>query len=705
MDHARGAKIGSAIRVAKYAVGYNCNSTGTNQEDTMSGTFTILHLSDAHIGKPDCKYDSGGVLDSLLRDIDTKAKELGKPDLIVFTGDLVHGNPKEYPLSKQYELAKTFLGDVCNNARGQLGNIPLCIVPGNHDVDRSRVDTNQKGQRDKLNVADVQEMMRDQITWKRMLERQETWFDFAKGLSGDDVQWSDCFASHRILRHDDKQIGVVGFNTSWACHEDGEQGKLWIGQHQYDGATEKITECDFTIAASHHPISWLHSDERTRRRDRVQASFRIHLHGHEHSLWFLDSSRHLVVEAGACYEKADKPNSYSWITIDFLDNSARVHLRTYCDRGSGGWGPYFIADKTDEHGIATIQCLFQSSDDGASARPRATTSPEKRTHDPPAKKPDTLSGYIVRLQHDHDFRWEKQSLPDLLGSPIVYWPVKLRLPTPIHAAQAFTAAGLQQYGCAVHLWIDDLGNRECDQTLLIREIKKWFGKGGGTTGDIAIHFFKEVVQPGGDTHAWKMVEKWLSTQHYKAKEVLEISKVVSENGDSEKIVQELSKRRPGRLMTPAMVWACLLELNSTDRGAPIITLGGYDELRLWDAWHQCVEHAEVQLGHLFVSKLQKQKDTFSLAQAGKEFYWTSKHDIRAAFGRSLSNSDEQDPEGAKHQMIPWCLNNCVALPRFVKEAPPLTIGARQVTQLDHFVESASHEHLDDCVEAVSEWLL
>ncbi len=277
----------------------------------MASTFTILHLSDAHIGKPGCKYDSASVLNSLLADIEKMAGELRPPDLIVFSGDLVHGNEKEFQLETQYDLAKTFLEDVFKKAKGQLGVTPMCIVPGNHDVDRKLVDHYQQLGRDRQTKAIVQEMMysRD-VTWKRTLERQLQWFEFAKGVTGHGTVWnSELLTSHSVFEHNGRRIGVAGFNSSWASHGEGESGKLWLGQYQLDTMQETIADCDFKIAVTHHPLNWLNEEEQSKIQNRVETSFHVYLHGHRHSQWYVDAKDHLVVSAGACYEQAERNNS------------------------------------------------------------------------------------------------------------------------------------------------------------------------------------------------------------------------------------------------------------------------------------------------------------------------------------------------------------------------------------------------------------
>src|ERR1017187_938694 len=94
-----------------------------------------LHLSDWHQGGPD--WDRSVVLEKLLDCIEHRAEiaaELAALDFIVFSGDLAFSGTKQ-----QFETAwSELLEPLCSRA-----NVPvkrLFIVPGNHDLERSRFD-------------------------------------------------------------------------------------------------------------------------------------------------------------------------------------------------------------------------------------------------------------------------------------------------------------------------------------------------------------------------------------------------------------------------------------------------------------------------------------------------------------------------------------------------------------------------------------
>ena len=114
--------------------------------------FCILHLSDAHIGKTEA--DQLAVLTPLLESIEKEGKNRS-PNLLVFSGDLVQGCPRECQeegckndispptkcvLENQYKKATEFINDVFKALSKEPGDIPLLIVPGNHDVNRHSID-------------------------------------------------------------------------------------------------------------------------------------------------------------------------------------------------------------------------------------------------------------------------------------------------------------------------------------------------------------------------------------------------------------------------------------------------------------------------------------------------------------------------------------------------------------------------------------
>jgi 3',5'-cyclic AMP phosphodiesterase CpdA len=199
--------------------------------------FVILHLSDSHIGNPKHEVDSDHVFNRLIGDIADKAGTYGKPDLIIFNGDLAWGQLPGSPLDTQYRKARDFLDKVYKAVKSNQDSSPLLLVPGNHDIDRALVGDDQVFWRDALfkqgaAAADKvsSEMERSSVLWRRILERQHAWVDFTKTYIRNPIQLDEKLnMSHGVVHHGSLNIAVVGLNSSWACCNDEDKGRIGSG--------------------------------------------------------------------------------------------------------------------------------------------------------------------------------------------------------------------------------------------------------------------------------------------------------------------------------------------------------------------------------------------------------------------------------------------------------------------------------------------
>lgn len=666
----------------------------------MSDKFVILHLSDTHIGHPDHSVNSLTVIDPLFDDLKDMSKIIGSvPSLIVFSGDLVYGELPEKKISEQYKEAEQFLRKLYSCFGKGYGDIPTLIVPGNHDINRSLIDEAQKQYRESYTEDIVKKLMlKKDTTWMRIIERQKQWSEFVKTIPNQG--WMtidpDLYSICGNIHHSGKKIGLVGLNTCWASHEQNEQSKLWVGEFQYEKSYQTIKDAEFKIIVSHHPLHWLHSEERNSLAGWIELQFDIYLHGHEHGQWFNnEANKRLKSAAGACYDGSKKPNGYSWLEIDFTTSSGRIYLREYDDKGARGWRPNHILDKTNEHGISDV--FFKGACEQLASTP--TTIHKQNLN---SLWPTDLVGFIKTLEDRFSFRWEKGNLQHPIEKPLIYWPVRLRKPTPIHAAQCFVAAGLQKMGCKITLWIDDLGRTDYPSDKFISSIKTWYKKVGGDDSELVIRQFGEIIN-GDNKHiepAWGMLQKWLGNSIFMTDHILKISKLWPTTEDPAKedptmILEEIKSHRARRLMTPSMVWTCLSVLHQESETLPIITLGGYDEQGLWDAWRRCCSIPEMPVGHLYISKLIKGEQVVRMSD--EELAWDSKEDIERTFTKTTSSDDSN--------MIEWTVNNCVLLPNYVSQRSTiLNINGKQINTLNDIRKFKPNDIMHDAAEEVNSWL-
>ncbi|WP_050402607.1 esterase/lipase family protein [Bradyrhizobium embrapense] len=302
----------------------------------------------------------------------------------------------------------------------------------------------------------------------------------------------------------------------------------------------------------------------------------------------------------------------------------------------------------------------------------AAPSPVVQNSEPSGlAKISTLSDLISTFDKDFLFRWEQNTFNSSIKNYSVYWPVRLRRPTPIHAAQCFAAAGLQKLGASVHLFIDDLGEKDFDVNRFRDQLLAWLKKVGAEPQAVKVYTFGQVIatahgeaSPRADP--WTAVRKWLGDTEYKLGPILKVSKLIKPN-DKAIDLAVLSNKRPRRLLSPPMVWTCLSYLNSLSADQQIITLAGYDEKLLWDVWKDQTVQPLPNVGHLFLpllSEVDSQHGSAALHMEEPKSYsldWTSRDDIRNALQTEFNG-----PDWAQFgRLIPWSIRCCVFLPQFV----------------------------------------
>lgn len=675
----------------------------------MPRPFLILHISDAHIGNPKYALDSQEVFRPFLEDLAQVRSDLDvSPDLIVFNGDLVFGEITQSAIAGQLEQAHSWIEAVYRATKSP-STTPLLLVPGNHDINRNVIGLDQKDW--VSNLSDPQVLygqMRDNTPlWQRFLERQSGWASFvARHPRAAQFTFEPSLnVSSGVLPHGTRRIGVVALNSSWASWRERELGDLWIGKYQLQHATNLLAGCDFSIIATHHPISWLNQHEQPWMEQRIQAIFRLHLHGHVHDQWYVPYEGHLRVQAGACYTDSTKENAYSWIELDFDSPKARLHFRTYSDKGKGGWGPLYIPGRTDDHGVAETATLFTTTQPAAVPTPEAPAQKTASMAPSGFSQISSLVEYIEAIETHFAFRWEPGEYDaSSKARTLVYWPVRLRRPTPIHAVQAFTAAGLQRLGAEVVLWLDDLGNIETTIPLFGNTVKQWFNNVSGDFSKVKLRSFSEIITSDRGGKAWELLQSWLSDAKYHIEDILAISKLWPRDGDLTAFT-ELLGRKSRRILTPAAVWTCLFQTHVENPNCQILTLGGYDERALWEAWRDCAK-TPLPVSHLFVPAMTEpdkinREQAVHMARARTNLIWDSKDDIR----RALDDASTRSGSLSDGRLIPWSLQGCVQLPRFLGSLPPpININGKEVRGVLDFGGIEHGVLLSGLVDHIAQWM-
>ncbi len=266
----------------------------------------FLHLSDFHL-KPNRiqRYDQDKVLRGLIEFLESERKRFPL-DAIFITGDLAFsGSSAEYALVVEF-LQK--LLEVTGVAAER-----MFVVPGNHDVDR-RVGKWLLRTLPDTPTADaffLEPDARDAHARKFDAYRKSLapllgeLRKLGLGVGKDAVEMIDWH---------DARIAVASFNSSWFAHDDGDMGKLWLGEANIAEAGDRLAEekATFRIALMHHPQEYLDEQERDTIEDRMERTFDLVLRGHLHKnkTKVVKSQRggYIEVAGKAAYQSSLWPN-------------------------------------------------------------------------------------------------------------------------------------------------------------------------------------------------------------------------------------------------------------------------------------------------------------------------------------------------------------------------------------------------------------
>jgi predicted phosphodiesterase len=278
----------------------------------------------------------------------------GRPDCIFLTGDVAHsGKPSEYL------QASIFLDRLLEVAG--LSKESLFVIPGNHDVDRSK----GKGLARSIEAHDADDYFDPSEPLPHLVQRQSSyisWYnEYFKGLHAisphstcDEIRW---------VTKSGVPIAVMGINSAIFSYDDHDHSKLWVGNRclasyksQLDGKDDHVK-----IAMIHHPFEWLAAGEQAKVRTSVRALADVILSGHLHennaeSAVGLHGDA-LQLTAGATYQTKMWPNTAMMCTMKA--GKVTVHPVKYNDSPREVWAldPSIFPSEDDYSGKFVVPRL------------------------------------------------------------------------------------------------------------------------------------------------------------------------------------------------------------------------------------------------------------------------------------------------------------------------------------------------------------
>ena len=340
------------------------------------------------------------------------------PDLIVITGDIAHSGKKA-----EYDLARKWIDARLLREVPGVRKQDVLIVPGNHDVDRTRVGAAARSLHGSLveqrSQPEIAKVLRNRDDRGVMLRRHTAYMRFAaeygaaarkRGRPSDVPWWSIAIPA----KDGRPSVFFAGLCSSWTSH-DGDHGKLLLGRWQVNTVFEnEPKEVDFKVALIHHPWSFLAEFDSRELQETVFRKVDLVLRGHLHaqrSHTVLDPDNAcLELAAGSVYDGSTYANAFQLIELVPGERIARIHYRVWHNEE-------WIADRN----------AYRSASDGIAEFPLTHPVPiDRRTASAPPPDPSKFLKRVLSQTETIDIRGlevgsgQANSLPiDQLYIPLV----------------------------------------------------------------------------------------------------------------------------------------------------------------------------------------------------------------------------------------------------------------------------------------------
>ena len=360
-------------------------------DSECSRRFTLLHVSDFHFrcgGQHE--FDCDLVLGPLVEEL-KKIKEEGSwcPELVLCTGDIAFSGA-----SAEYARAEAFFDNLLDAI--DLERSRLFVVPGNHDVDLSKIDVAHRTIARSLSYRDHDEFREellkagsdfsrfleianrvfdDDEAFQGLLQKFPGYIEFTQSLGRPFGQDRHCF-SELVQLESGLVVGIMGLNTAWLFAGKGkalEQMQQLMGMRPLLRACDAIKRqqeetkrgIDLTIVMYHHPLDWLYEGERGTIKATLGQQTDLLLEGHQDSPeqqfyeWVMPSKaevkRTVVLQEGPAYDGSHCPNRIEFVRCEIGCRRKAIEVRSIVyDRPTRKWvsdsTTFATHDREDGHG-------------------------------------------------------------------------------------------------------------------------------------------------------------------------------------------------------------------------------------------------------------------------------------------------------------------------------------------------------------------
>ncbi len=289
----------------------------------MNDQTVIVHLSDIHFreGVSDGNFDlDADIRNELLRDAAGLQKSFHAVHAILVTGDIALAGKSE-----EYRTATQWLRQLCETLKCREEHV--WTVPGNHDVDRSKVTPIVKTLHDKIRGAPPDRideeirahLLEDESGAELMFRPLEAYRSFAslygcyigpekKQHQAEQTDVVRLYWKSDLELNDGSTLRLVGLNSALVSniHDDDGANKLVVGGAQLDLSREDGVEY---VTLCHHPPQWLRDQNEVE--TKLAARVRLQLYGHKH-IQKIDEINQRTVRLGAGALHPERGTAEQW---------------------------------------------------------------------------------------------------------------------------------------------------------------------------------------------------------------------------------------------------------------------------------------------------------------------------------------------------------------------------------------------------------
>ena len=325
---------------------YTILKKGVTLKGVKMSKITILHLSDIHYRKKKSKKKDNenklfrqDVQQKLIDTVNSHLKENSVPEVVVVTGDIAFSGKKP-----EYDEALEFF----EKLKGILPEeTEFLVVPGNHDVDRDKVDEFVEPYYVvKNNLAD--KLLQNPVEIKRKIHvKFKAFRKFSQTLNPDFYSPKDDYFWVKNFKNKGRPFSFLGLNSTWASEGDQDRFNIALGLPQVLAALGKSKKAQISnrIVFMHHPpFNWLKDMETGKTRVELFKNNQLLLHGHVHAddllVYQNPSGSCICLGANASYtEDKDGFIGFQFLEVDFIGKGRGVQVKVW---------PYYLHEKRNE---------------------------------------------------------------------------------------------------------------------------------------------------------------------------------------------------------------------------------------------------------------------------------------------------------------------------------------------------------------------